>query len=210
MADTTANGAAKNGEAKPANAAANAGNTGAAKAANTGNTGAAKPGNATAKPGNATANAAKAKPGNAAANTGATKAATPEDPSLLKFKGLLEALKEVVDGKADCKTLEEPVKKLIQAGEQNVKSAKNKGALKEADLVPLAKEIEKLIPSIQEACKVGAKKALPTSEETEAPKPSAEASSPPPVETQGGGYRRKRKTRKHKVSKKKTKSRRRV
>jgi len=214
MADTTANGAAKPGEAAAKNvnaAVANTGNTGAAKP---GNTGAANTANATAKPANATAKPANATAKPANANTG-TSAPPPEDPSLVKFKGLLKGLEELVDGKADCKTLEKLVKDLIQAGEQNVKSAKNKGALKEADLVPLAKQIEKLIPSIQEACKVGAnlKKALPAEEEAgaDAPKPSAEASYPPPVETKGGGYRRKRKTHKHKVSKKKTtKSRRRV
>jgi hypothetical protein len=169
----------------------------------------------TNKKNGAGATAANTNKKNGAAAT-ANAATPPEDPSLLKFKGLLEALKQVVDGKADCKTLEKPVKNLIQAGEQNVKSAKNKGALKEADLVPLAKEIEKLIPSIQEACKVGAnvKKALPVTEDP-APVVGANAKNALPVTEDpapvvGGGYKHKRKTRKQKKMKRKANSRRRV
>lgn len=170
---------------KPANAAkpANVGKSvNVGKPTNAANAGKpakpAKPANAP-KPANA-ANAGKSvnagKPANAA-NVGkpANAVATPEDPALTKFKGLLDALKQVVDGKADCKTLEKPVKDLIQAGEQNVKTAKNKGALQDADLAPLAKEIETLLPSIQQACKL-------------------------PAAATGGGYRKKRKTRKRKAN----------
>jgi hypothetical protein len=187
----------KNNNATKPGANASAASTPAANASE------AKPAAANASKPAANASTPAANASKPAAN--ASKAAAPptEDPAITKFKGLLEALKTVVDGKADCKTLEKPVKDLIQAGEQNVKAAKNKGALKDADLLPLAKEIEKLIPFIGEACKPGAnvKKVLPVTEE---------APSSPPVETQGGGYKRKRKTRKQKTMKRKQKSRRRM